>query len=113
MKIELDLPEYDGNAVDVIWTNDSFFSVTQTGELIILKANQKALITFAKQMLYLAVNDFPNGAHVHYDSFFTKLENSSPEFVIEKIQETIEVLAVPVILQKRYWDDVHINLVKT
>ena len=84
MKIILDLPNYDGNALDVIWEEGSTYLLEVNGNSAILKANNEGLISFAKQMLYLAYNNLPKGAHIHFDGFFTK--NTDSEFTIVKDQ---------------------------
>lgn len=82
MKITLDIPEYDGNALDVIWENRAKYDLMTFGNEVVLKANKEALISFAKQMLYFAHNDMHQGSHVHYGSFFTGNEQDK-ELIIE------------------------------
>lgn len=84
MKINIELPDYDGNALDVIWENNSKCKVSSDNESVNISANKEALISIAKQMLYLAYNDLSNGAHIHYDSFFTKDKDMGKELMIEK-----------------------------
>ena len=58
-----------------------------TFEVTVLSANKKGLISLAKQMLYLANNDFHcSGAHIHFDSFFTKMDNAKYDLIIEKTE---------------------------
>ena len=72
MKISILLPDYDNDSLDVIWENNSKYDIEITSEEVYLSANKEGLISFAKQMLYLAYNDrLPKGSHVHYDPFFT------------------------------------------
>ncbi len=86
MKITLDIPEYDGNAIDVIWENNAKYDLTTFDGEAVLKANKEALISFAKQMLYFAHNDITEGSHVHYGSFFTGKEQKN-ELIIEITKE--------------------------
>ena len=86
MKVILELPDYDGNGVDVIWDNGSKYELKVFDNEIALLANKNGLVSLAKQMLYLAYNDFDySGTHVHFDSFFTKMDNIEYELIIEKI----------------------------
>ena len=84
MNIDIELPDYDGNALDIIWEKKSNYTIEILNEQIVIKANSNALISFAKQMLYMAYNDLITGSHIHYDNFFTKV-NCDYELVIEKI----------------------------
>ena len=83
MKIILDIPDYDGDSLDVVWDNGSKYTINIADNSVVISANKGALVSIAKQMLYMAYNDIPEGSHVHYDSFFTKI-NEEFELVIEK-----------------------------
>ena len=83
MKIVIELPDYDGNGIDVIWDENSKCRITVYDGEVGLSANREGLIAIAKQMLYMAYNDLPEGSHIHYDSFFTKQEGK--ELLIEKV----------------------------
>ena len=85
MKIKIDIPDYDGNAMDVIWEKNANYVVNVNEEEVIISANKQALISFARQMLYMAHNDLPIGSHVHYDEFFTK-SITKKELIIEKVE---------------------------
>ena len=85
MKIKIDIPDYDGNAMDVIWEKNANYVVNVNEEEVIISANKQALISFARQMLYMAYNDLPIGSHVHYDEFFTK-SITKKELIIEKVE---------------------------
>lgn len=85
MKLVIDLPDYDGNALDVIWKNEAKYMVHGNGTFVNIEANKEGLITFAKQMLYLAYNDLPCGSHIHFDEFFTKIPEY--ELVISKMED--------------------------
>ena len=83
MKITLDIPDYDGDGLDVIWENGAKYAINIAYNSVVISADKAALVSIAKQMLYMAYNDLPGGSHVHYDSFFTKI-NGEYELVIEK-----------------------------
>lgn len=84
MKIVVDIPNYDGSGLDVIWENGSKYMLNIEGDHVVISANRGGLISIAKQMLYMAYNDLPAGSHIHYDSFFTKRNETNIELVIEK-----------------------------
>ncbi len=83
MNINFNIPDYDGNALDVIWEDNAEFSIKVNENDVVLIANKEGLISFAKQMIYMAYNDLPSGSHVHFDSFFTKKNDCENELVIE------------------------------
>lgn len=84
MKITVDIPDYDGNGIDVIWDDGSKYSTSVSDNDVVISANKAGLISLAKQMLYMAYSDLPMGAHVHYNSFFTKMANEKYELIVEK-----------------------------
>lgn len=86
MKICVEIPEYDGNGIDVIWENNSKYSVEVVGNQVVLRGNKEALVSLAKQMLYLSNNDIQHGAHVHFNSFFTGNSEEENELIIEKTE---------------------------
>ena len=71
MKIELEIPDYDGVGTDVIWEDGADYSLAVCEDSVVLRANRSGMLSFAKQLLYFACSDLPQGAHVHYDEFFT------------------------------------------
>ena len=83
MKIIIDLPDYDGNATDIIWESGSKYAINIEEPNVVIAANKNALISLGKQMLYMAYNELPLGSHVHYDSFFTKMNEEIAELIIE------------------------------
>lgn len=85
MKINIDIPDYDGNAIDVVWERKSDYKVEMNGREVIIAANDEGLVSLAKQMLYMACNNIPAGSHVHYDNFFTRNDTGKYELVIEKM----------------------------
>ena len=91
MKFEFDIPEYrDSDGIEVFWSDGARYKLwLDCGQGVALKANKEGLISFAKQMLYLAYNDFPEAgvAHVHFDPFFTK--NNDNEFELTLIKEDV------------------------
>lgn len=86
MKICVEIPEYDGNSIDVIGENKSKYSVEVDGNQVVLRGNKEALVSLAKQMLYLANNDIQHGTHVHFNSFFTEKSEEENELIIEKTE---------------------------
>lgn len=83
MNIEINIPNFDGNAIDVIWEKGAHVELGCEEEQILIRANREGLLSFAKQLMYLAVNEVASGGHVHYDSYF--LGDTQFELVIEKI----------------------------
>ena len=83
MKITLEIPDYDGNALDVIWEDNANYTAEVSEQDVIIKGNRQALTSIAKQMIYMAYNDLPEGSHIHYDEFFTQTKGSY-EIIIEK-----------------------------
>lgn len=83
MKIIVDIPQYDGNGLDIIWDAGSKYTINVQENNVVISANQSGLVSLAKQMLYMAHNNLPTGSHVHYDDFFTKVNNGL-DLVIEK-----------------------------
>jgi hypothetical protein len=84
MRIIVDLPDYDGNALDVIWDEGANYTLDFDGNGLIISANKSGLISLAKQMLYMAHSNLPFGSHVHYSSFFTKMGEETLEITICK-----------------------------
>lgn len=85
MRITIDIPDYDNNSIDVIWDKNGEYNLFIGQKEIYLSANREALISFAKQFLYLATNDIDAGTHIHFDSFFTNGTRRDYDFVIEKL----------------------------
>ena len=85
MKILLNLPDYDEDGIDVIWEDNSRYTIGIYDNDVILTANKSGLISLAKQMLYMAHNNLPTGSHVHYDGFFAQKGEGEYELIIEKI----------------------------
>ena len=83
MNIEINLPNFDGNAIDVIWEEGAHIELDCRDNQILIRADCEGLLSFAKQMIYLVVNDVASGSHVHYDSYF--LGDTPYELVIEKM----------------------------
>ena len=86
MKICVDIPEYDGKGIDVIWEKNSKYCIEINGNQIALRGNKDALVSLAKQMLYLANDDIQHGTHVHFNSFFTGNSEEENELIIEKTE---------------------------
>lgn len=83
MNINLSIPDYDGNAIDVIWDQNASYTIKLDERSVLLTANKQGLVSLAKQMLYMAYNDLPCGSHVHFDSFFINNLDSMYELIIE------------------------------
>lgn len=85
MNVEINIPNYDGNGIDVIWEKGAQIELGYEGGQILIRGNRDGLISLAKQMIYLAINEVAEGSHVHYDDY---LLGSVPfELVIEKMIE--------------------------
>lgn len=84
MRIVIDVPNYDGNGLDVIWEKDSKYAINVQNCNVVITANKSGLVSLAKQMLYMAHSNLPLGSHVHYNNFFTKTNDEGFELVIEK-----------------------------
>lgn len=84
MKVTIDIPNFDGEGVDVIWDKNANYEIMVEGDEVMICANKEALMSIAKQMLYLAQSDIPLYAHVHYNAFFTGEVLSKYELGIEK-----------------------------
>ena len=85
MIIEIDIPDYDGNSIDIVWEKGAKYIATYDNDNVIIKANSEGLLSLARQMIYLAVNAVPSGSHAHYDSFFTTEETVDKELILEKL----------------------------
>lgn len=81
MNVEINIPDFDGNGIDVIWEKGACVELGCEGNQILIRANHEGLVSIAKQMVYLAVNNVASGSHVHYDDFF--LGNTPFELIIE------------------------------
>lgn len=86
MKITIDIPDYDEDSgIDVIWEENAKYELKVFEDKVILLANTQGLTSIAKQMLYMAINNFPyKNAYIYFDSFFTKLDNIKHELFIMK-----------------------------
>ena len=84
MEVKLIIPEYSKNSGIVSEWEHGFNIETSIQENVInITANKEGLISLAKLLLFLAQDDVPNGAHVHYDEY-NSLEEGSCELIIEK-----------------------------
>lgn len=87
MKLVIEIPEYDNESLDIFWEEKSKFSLSIDENTIILSANKNGMISIAKQLLYFAENNLPEGSHVHYSPFFCKNIKSNFELIISEINE--------------------------
>ena len=83
MNVEISIPEFDGNAIDVIWEEAAHIELGYEDNQILIRADCKGLLSLAKQMIYMAVNDIGSGSHVHYAGYF--LGDTPFELVVEKL----------------------------
>lgn len=84
MKLNINIPDYDDIATDVIWKKNSKIDISYDEKSVYICGNKNALISLAEQLLYFAYNKLPNGSHVHYDNFFCDLQKDSKELVISR-----------------------------
>ena len=85
MRIELEIPQYEGHGIEVFFEKNARYAIKVVDDRnIYIHVNKEGLITLAKQMLYFAYNDLPEGSHVHYDGFLTN-DYENAELVIEKM----------------------------
>ena len=82
MKLTLELPDYDGKWLDVIWEDEAELEVKSTPDEVVLQANREGLISLAEQLLYLAHHELPRGSHIHLDAGMPGV--SGPGLVLEK-----------------------------
>ena len=84
-----DIPDHNNfDGIEIFGEDGGHYELNIEDEnCIILKANKNGLISIAKQMLYMAYNNFPEGGSVHFDSFFTKIENMKIELILAKEKE--------------------------
>lgn len=72
MKYIIDIPEYDGDGIDVIWHKDSLVNIRCDEGGITLEANGEGLRSLGEQLLYLSQEIIPSGSHIHLDDFFVE-----------------------------------------
>ena len=86
MKFEIELPECE-SGVDVFWDDNAVCKLFADKDETVLKCNKEALLSLAKQLLYLYCNYdcLGYGTHIHYDSFFCKGNWCGPDFVLSVI----------------------------
>ncbi len=70
MKLTIEIPEYDGDGIDVIWHKGSSVHVRFEDDVVVIKANGEGLRSLGEQLLYLAQEDVQKGCHIHLDDFF-------------------------------------------
>ena len=85
MNFNFEIPKYnDYKGLDVFVEKNAKMIINCKNDCVEISANSAALISLAKQFLYLAKNDLPEGSHIHYDGFFMALGKDSKELVISK-----------------------------
>ena len=85
MILKVEVPDFDGNAMDVVWEENAQYIADVFRNNIIIKANNQGLMSLAKQMIYMAISDLPAGSHVHYDGFYIDHIEGQFELIIEKM----------------------------
>jgi len=72
MDISFEIPDYDDGGLEVFWDEGAKLKVQSFDKAVALYINKQALLSLAKQLIYLAVNNVPEGSHIHFDDFFCK-----------------------------------------
>ena len=85
LNVNLALPDFDGNAIDVITEKGADISLRVYEKEVVISANKEGFISLAKQMLYMAVSPIPSGGHVHFDNFLDEMKNSDFSLIIESL----------------------------
>lgn len=88
VNIHLQIPDFDGNAIDIIAEKGATVSVEVHENEVVIAANKEGFLSLAKQMLYMAVNPIPFGGHAHFDDTLVGMRHSAYSLVIEPIWET-------------------------
>ena len=85
MKLTIDIPEYDGEGIDVIWYKGSSVHVRCEDDFVVIEANREGLRSLGEQLLYLAQEDVQSGSHIHLDDFFCGHELTGYGLLLEKV----------------------------
>ena len=84
MKKEVDIIPYDAKTgILLSYEQNSAIEVKNTGDEVIISANNEGLLSLARLLLTLAQNEVPVGTHTHLDER-NLLEEGSIELIIEK-----------------------------
>lgn len=84
MKKEVDIIPYDAKTgILLSYEKNSAIEVKNTGDEVIISANNEGLLSLARLLLTLAQNEVPVGTHTHLDER-NLLEEGSIELIIEK-----------------------------
>jgi hypothetical protein len=87
MDISFEIPEYEGG-LKVFWDQDAKLKIQLFDNIVLLCINKQALLSLARQLMYMAVSDVPRGSHIHYDDFFCKDGLlGDVELIIEKMAD--------------------------
>ena len=82
--MEINIPKYNSNeGIKSTW-EPGFEITVKNEEEVTISANKAGLISLATQLLTLAQEEVPVGAHFHFDDY-NSLEKGSSEMIIEKI----------------------------
>lgn len=90
MEVSIDIPVYQGSGIRVFWEENSIANLTADADSVTVCGTNAAFMSFAKQMLYFSYNLLPNGAHVHFDSFFCKSNLTGLSLLMELRPDTAE-----------------------
>ena len=83
MKLTLEIPEYDGRGLDVLWDPEARYKISVYGNEVVLAADKSGFEALARQLLYLAYNDVPRGSHVHCDRTSSGADDGEYELIID------------------------------
>ena len=88
MKKYIELPPYDGDAVDVIINREeSGYDAVVIMDAASINMNKAFMMDLAYQMIYFAQNNLQDGSHIHYDEFFCPLNAGTFELLLCKDSE--------------------------
>lgn len=84
MNLEINLPTYSEElGLQASWEPGFEIAVQVVANEIVIRANKQGLISLAKQLLILAQDEVPQGAHFHLDDT-NSLEMNAVPMILEK-----------------------------
>ena len=87
-KVEIEVPYLEsGNAILTSWEDNYRLKTSFSFGEFSLRGNREGLITLARHLLTLALNDVGLGAHIHYADYLDSLEEGDVPFVIAKLTD--------------------------
>ena len=85
MKQHIDLPLFDGDALDVIMHRDlASYGIVIYPNSISISMNTVFMRDFAYQILYFVQNNLKPGDHIHYDAFCCPLIKGDFDILLSK-----------------------------